>query len=77
MEIGNCCLVNLFNKGIIMEQIIESILVGQRIQALEQLISSQYLLEDLFEELLELGIPKEIITMYRVAVNQGYLTFKE
>lgn len=60
-----------------MEQIIESILVGQRIQALEQLISSQYLLEDLFEELLELGIPKEIITMYRVAVNQEYLTFKE
>lgn len=60
-----------------MEQIIESILVGQRIQALEQLIKSQYLLEDLFEELLELGIPKEIITMYRVAVNQGYLTFKE
>ena len=60
-----------------MEQIIESILEGQRIQALEQLISSLYLLEDLFEELLELGIPKEIITMYRVAVNQGYLTFKE
>lgn len=60
-----------------MEQIIESILVGQRTLALEQLIKSQYLLEDLFEELLELGIPKEIITMYRVAVNQGYLTFKE
>ena len=60
-----------------MEQIIESILVGQRVQALEQLIKSPYLLEDLFEELLELGIPKEIITMYRVAVNQGYLTFKE
>ena len=60
-----------------MEQIIESILVGQRIQALEQLKASQYLLEDLFEKLLELGIPKEIITMYRVAVNQGYLTFKE
>ena len=60
-----------------MEQIIESILVGQRIQAIEQLKASQYLLEDLFEKLLELGIPKEIITMYRVAVNQGYLTFKE
>ena len=60
-----------------MEQIIESILVGQRIQAIEQLKASQYLLEDLFEELLELGIPKEIITMYRVAVNQDYLTFKE
>jgi len=60
-----------------MEQIIESILVGQRIQALEQLIASQYLLEDLFEKLLDLGIPNEIITMYRVAVNQEYLTFKE
>ena len=60
-----------------MEQIIESILVGQRIQAIEQLKASQYLLEDLFEKLLDLGIPNEIITMYRVAVNQEYLTFKE
>ena len=58
-----------------MEQIIESILNGQRVQALQQLISSQYLLEDLFEELLELDDPHEIITMYRIAISQGYLTF--
>jgi len=60
-----------------MEQIINSILNGQRIQALEQLSQSRYLLEDLFEELLLHNMPKEIITMYRIAINQGYLTFKE
>lgn len=58
-----------------MEQIIESILVGQRKQALQQLIDSQYLLEDLFEYLLEYNMPHEIITMYRIAVSQGYITF--
>ena len=60
-----------------MEQIIGSIINGQRKQALQQLSDSQYLLEDLFEELLELNMPHEIITMYRIAVNQDYLTFKE
>lgn len=60
-----------------MEQIIESIINGQRKQALQQLIDSQYLLEDLFEELLFHQMPHEIITMYRIAVNQDYLTFKE
>ena len=60
-----------------MEDIIGSIRNGQRKQALEQLEESPHLLEDLFERLLEEGMTKEIITMYRIAINQGYLTFKE
>lgn len=58
-----------------MHEIINSILNGQRKQALEQLTQSQFTLEDLFEELLEQNMPSEIITMYRIAVSQGYLTF--
>ena len=60
-----------------MHEILNSILNGQRVQALEQLIDSQLTLDDLFEELLFHQMPKEIIIMYRVAINQGYLTFKE
>lgn len=60
-----------------MDEIIESIHNGQRKQALEQLLQSPYLLDDLFERLLEESMAKEIITMYRIAINQGYLTFKE
>ena len=55
--------------------IIESIHNGQRKQALAQLCDSRYLLEDLFELLLEKQIPQEIIRMYRVAVNSGYISF--
>ena len=58
-----------------LETIVESITNGQRRQALEQLLDSKYLLEDLFEYLLELNQPQEIITMYRVAVNTNYITF--
>ena len=58
-----------------LETIVESITKGQRRQALEQLSDSKYLLEDLFEYLLELNQPQEIITMYRVAVNTNYITF--
>jgi hypothetical protein len=60
-----------------MEHIIESIYNGQRKQALEQLIASRYLLDDLFEALIAINKPQEIIAMYRIAVSQGYLTFKE
>ena len=60
-----------------MDEIIESIRNGQRKQALEQLLQSSYLLEDLFERLLEEGMAKEIIVMYRIALNQGYIHFKE
>ena len=60
-----------------MEEIIESIINGQRKQALEQLMESSYLLEDLFEELLSQNMPNEIITMYRVAVRVNYIKFGE
>ena len=59
-----------------MDEIIESIRNGQRKQALEQLLQSTYLLDDLFERLLREDMAKEIISMYRIAVSQGYLTFK-
>lgn len=60
-----------------MEDIINSIINGQRKQALEQLIDSQYLLEDLFEELLSQDMANEIITMYRIAINNQYIIFKD
>ena len=60
-----------------MDEIIDSIINGQRTQALQQLIDSQYLLEDLFERLLEEGRAKEIISIYRIAISTGYITFKE
>ena len=60
-----------------MEEIIESIMNGQRKQALEQLMESSYLLEDLFEGLLSQNMPNEIITMYRVAVRVNYIKFGE
>ena len=60
-----------------MEYILESIMNGQRKQALEQLMESSYLLEDLFEELLSQNMSRELITMYRVAVRCGYIKFGE
>lgn len=66
---------NSQNKELFMEDIIESIINGQRKQALKQLQASPFLLDDLFEELLNLGMCEEIITMYRIAVSQGYITF--
>lgn len=60
-----------------MDEIIDSIRNGQRKQALEQLFQSPYLLDDLFECLLREDMAKEIITMYRIAVSTGYITFKE
>ena len=60
-----------------MDEIIDSIRNGQRKQALEQLEKSPHILEDLFERLLEENMAKEIIVMYRIAINQGYLTFSK
>ena len=57
-----------------LETIVESIINGQRRQALKQLSSSIFLLEDLFEYLLEINQPEEIIKMYRIAVYSGYIT---
>ena len=58
-----------------LDTIIESIINGQRKQALDQLCDSAHLLEDLFERLLEEQMPKEIIRMFRVAINSGYISF--
>ena len=44
-----------------MEEIIESIMNGQRKQALEQLMDSAYLLEDLFEELLSQNMSRNLL----------------
>ena len=60
-----------------MENIINSIINGQRKQALEQLIDSPYLLEDLFEELLSQNMANEIITMYKIAISNEYIVFKD
>lgn len=60
-----------------MEDIINSIINGQRKQALEQLIDSPYLLEDLFEELLSQDMANEIITMYKIAISNEYIIFKD
>lgn len=60
-----------------MEDIINSIINGQRTQALEQLKDSPYLLEDLFEELLSQNMANEIITMYRIAISTEYIVFKD
>ena len=60
-----------------MNEIIDSIHNGQRKQALQQLQESRYLLDDLFEALLEIGRPDEIIRMYRVAISMQYLIIKE
>ena len=60
-----------------MEEIVESIINGQRKQALKQLMHSQYTLEDLFEYLLYHKQPKEVIVIYKVALSIGYLKFGE
>ena len=60
-----------------MEEIVESIINGQRRQALEQLMHSQYTLENLFEYLLYHQQLEEVIVMYRVALSIGYLKFGE
>ena len=58
-----------------LDTIIESIINGQRKQAIVQLCDSVYSLEDLFERLIEEQMQKEILCMYRVAVNSGYISF--
>lgn len=56
-----------------MNEILESILNGQRKQAIEQLKDSGICLEDLFEELEK----EEIIRMYKVAEAIGYIVVDE
>ena len=59
-----------------MEEIIESIINGQRKQAIEQLKASSYGLDDLFEELIGLNMSYETVKMLRVAINTKYLIVK-
>ena len=59
-----------------MEEIIESIINGQREQAIEQLKDSSYGLDDLFEELIGLNMVDETVKMLRVAINTKYLIVK-
>jgi len=56
-----------------MEEILNSIINGQRKQALELLKESPYHLEDVFLELDK----EEIIKLYRVALYTGYIVFGE
>ena len=58
-----------------MEEIVESIVNGQRRQAIEQLKESSYEFEDLIEELIDNNKAEEILTMFRIAVNVGYIKF--
>jgi hypothetical protein len=59
-----------------MEEIIESIINGQRRQAIEQLKESSFGLDDLFEKLIELNMQDETVKMLRVAINIEYLIIK-
>lgn len=59
-----------------MEEIIESIINGQRRQAIEQLKESSFGLDDLFEELISLDMAEETVKMLRVAINVKYLIVK-
>ena len=59
-----------------MEEIIESIINGQRKQAIQQLKDSSYGLDDLFEELISLDMADETVKMLRVAINTKYLIVK-
>ena len=60
-----------------MEEVVESIINGQRKQALKQLMHSQYTLKDLFEYLLYHQQLEEVIVIYKVALSIGYLKFGE
>lgn len=57
-----------------MDEILESIINGQRKQALRQLQRSDYSIVDLLEELKMNGMNDEVITMVRVAISVDYLT---
>ena len=59
-----------------MQEIIKSIINGQRRQAIEQLKESSYGLDDLFEELIGLDMADETVKMLRVAINVQYLIVK-
>ena len=59
-----------------MDEIIESIINGQRKQAIEQLKENSLGLDDLFEELISLNMEDETVKMLRVAINVKYIIVK-
>ncbi|MDD3466549.1 MAG: hypothetical protein PHE67_05295 [Campylobacterales bacterium] len=60
-----------------MEAVIESIINGQRKQAIAQIKEMNIDLEDVFEYLLNNDMSDEIIRMYKVAISVGYLTVND
>ena len=58
-----------------LKDIIESITNGQRKQALRQLTESDHTMQDLFSELLDVGLEKEVLRMFIIAGNIGYISF--
>ena len=57
-----------------MDEIIMSIANGGRKQALMQLYREGYTFEELIVELLIQDDPHEILVMYRIAINNDYLS---
>ena len=59
-----------------MDEILESILNGQRRQALKQLEDSNYTMRDLFDELESRGDYHEICVMFTIAQINDYIQVK-
>ena len=58
-----------------MEEIIKSIGNGQRPQALKQLERSTHSIDEMFDELIECNMEKEVGVMTRIAISSGYMSF--
>jgi hypothetical protein len=59
-----------------MDEIIQSIMNGQRKQAIEQLKDSSVLFDELIEELISRNMVDEIPKMIRIAISVKYIIFK-
>lgn len=58
-----------------MDEIINSIINGQRKQALRQLSESRFTFLDLIQELDNLNMSGETLRLVRVAENSGYISY--
>ena len=56
-----------------LQEMLDSIINGQRMAALKQLQSSSYYFEDLMEYMKEQGYMHELITLVKVAINNDIL----
>ncbi len=59
-----------------LETIYESIVNGQRRQALDQLENSDLVFQDLLEHLEDMGEIHEMVVMFRVAQNNNFILVK-